>query len=56
MIKTFCDRCGKEITLKEEKGTLTYRVDGSVSIGSATISELCADCYSEFLEWMENKK
>lgn len=57
MTKTFCDRCGKEITPKETKCNLIYNeLDGALSLGIGTTCELCTDCLHEFLKWMENKK
>ena len=53
MIKTFCDRCGKEITQYQETANLTYKLNKGFSMG--IISELCIDCWHEFLKWMENK-
>lgn len=52
MIKTFCDRCGKEIIYYGEDGTTTYKLNGSLSIG--TTSDLCIDCWSEILKRIEN--
>lgn len=57
MIKTFCDRCGKEITQYQETANLTYKLNKGFSKGFSMgiISELCIDCWHEFLKWMENK-
>lgn len=53
MIKTFCDRCGKEITQYIDRATLTYKLhNGSLLTYS---DDLCEECYLEFVKWMENK-
>lgn len=46
--KLVCDRCGKEMIvprrLVKEGSVIKKRYD------------LCGDCYTEFDEWLENKK
>jgi hypothetical protein len=54
MIKTFCDRCGKEIMYYGEDGTITYKLNGSLSTG--TTGDLCRDCWLELLKRIVNKK
>lgn len=59
MTKTFCDRCGKEITKYIDNASLTYELNKGLLNKGFPMSGtyiLCEDCWREFLKWMENKK
>ena len=51
MTKTYCDRCGKEITQHQDIVTLTYKLNTSFRVG--VIADICKDCWFEFLKWMK---
>lgn len=58
MIKTFCDRCEKEITQYIDNASLTYELNKGLFNKGFSMSGtyiLCEDCWSEFLEWMKEK-
>lgn len=54
MTKTFCDKCGKEITQYQKASTLTYKLNQSFC--SSVVVDMCEDCWDKFLDWMENEK
>lgn len=57
MTKTFCDRCEAEITDSAHGGArLNYRKNVEGYEGLAKGCDLCMECYSEPLKWLENKK
>lgn len=53
MTKTFCDKCGKEISPYRDSATLIYKLNEAFP--TTTTNDLCIDCWSEFLKWMEKK-
>lgn len=56
-LKKFCDRCGAEITDNVHGGArLNYRKNVEGYEGLANGCDLCMECYSELLKWLENKK
>lgn len=59
MTKTFCDRCGAEIEITGSAhggARLNYRKNVEGYEGLANGCDLCMECYSELLKWLENKK
>lgn len=54
MIKTYCDRCGKEIKISYLKGTYKEHLD-EIKFNSEKYYRLCPECYNEFHKW-RNKK
>ena len=63
MTKTFCDRCGREITTDREYGWLSHRVKYStISFWAPHHKDkwthdddkyLCPQCEEEFVQWYE---
>ena len=53
MIRTYCDKCGKELTHTEALSSIEIKRDGFMG-ASIQLVNLCKECREDFLNYIDN--